>query len=94
MLSAAIDMRGEVPDRDLHSAGYGQAGGGAGAAHQCENGILNLLCFLPLDLCGEVPDGDVYTAGDGQAGSGAGAAHQGSVPDPNPDPRVFWPPGS
>jgi hypothetical protein len=34
MLSAAIDMCGEVPDGDLHSAGDGQAGSGAGAAHQ------------------------------------------------------------
>jgi hypothetical protein len=34
MLLCRLDMCGEVPDGDLHSAGDGQAGGGAGAAHQ------------------------------------------------------------
>ncbi len=43
-----LDMCGEVPDGDLHSAGDGQAGGGAGAAHQGEDDILNFLFFLPL----------------------------------------------
>jgi hypothetical protein len=72
-----LDLCGAMSDGDLHSAGYGQARRGAGAAHQGEDVILNLFCFLPLDLCGEVPDGDLHPAGYGQAGRGAGAAHQG-----------------
>ncbi len=66
-----------MSDGDVHPAGYGQAGRGAAAAHQGEDGILNLLFFLPLDMCGEMPDGDLHSAGYGQAGGGAGAGHQG-----------------
>ncbi len=65
-----LDLCGEVPDRDLHSAGYGQAGSGAGAAHQ---GSVPETNPDPPDPRVFWPPGSVSTNQRYGSGSGSGS---------------------